>query len=81
MAESSDEFPCPKCEEDIEYEDDGSIPRYCCWCSFELVCPVCKPQKLRKKGKKGFVKYCSRCKYVFDKGKQTMLIATPTEYL
>ena len=69
MADAGTEFECPnpECEEEVELEDDGSYPRYCCWCSLELSCPRCKPSKLRKKGRKGLAPFCSKCKYVFDK--------------
>lgn len=65
---------CPNCSEEVELNEDGTIPKFCDECSADLRflsvqtdCPTCKTT--RKKKKNGdYSKFCRECRYDFIKG-------------
>lgn len=85
MAESAREGPasrtikCPDrdCGEDVDLEEDGTIPKFCGDCGADLsvlqemsACPKCHtPRKKKKNGT--YLKFCVQCRYDYSQGVAT----------
>lgn len=76
MAESGGSAPptgdgmlkCPHCGEEVEREDDGTIPNFCDDCggdmsapSVKTICPDCGTPRKKKKDK--YTNFCPKCRY------------------
>lgn len=65
---------CPECSDEVELNDDDTIPKFCVECSADLSilsvqteCPTCKTTRKKKKNGE-YIKFCGECCYDFIKG-------------
>lgn len=66
LSQQEETFRCPACDEEVEKEEDGTLPKFCDDCGAGLhgpkpltKCPKCNKDRKKKKGQ--YVKNCSSC--------------------
>ena len=81
-----EEIECPHCAEELEKEEDGSIPSSCYECGedvpashWQVSCPLCSHPRKRKKDKK-YAKFCAKCKYNYLTGGKICTYKLPFKF-